>query len=160
MTCFVYTSCSFSIDNKPQVWKSVNENKAELELLAEDWTWSSKDLKYVEIEAPDIIMNRLLEEGIYRPKIYLKNVIRKGRELREVGLLDEEEAVSSLFNEDNMVKALAGEVPMEIPVTRMRPPPRKVTTRGRHLGLGADVMEEEDEHEDDDTEEVQQVEGR
>ena len=105
-------------------------------------------------------MNRLLEEGIYRPKIYLKNVIRKGRELREAGLLDEEEAVSSLFNEDNMVKALAGEVPMEIPVTRMRPPPRKVTTRGHHLGLGADVMEEEDEHEDDDKEEVQQVEGR
>ena len=155
MTCFVYTSCSFSIDNKPQVWKSVNENKAELELLAEDWTWSSKDLKYVEIEAPDIIMNRILEEGIYRPKIYLKNVIRKGRELREAGLLDEEEAVSSLFNEDNMVKALAGEVPIEIPVTGRRPPPCKVRSRGSYLGL-----EEKDEHEDDDTEEVQQVEGR
>ena len=75
-------------------------------------------------------------------------------------MLDEEEAVSSLFNKDNMVKALAGEVPMEIPVTGRRLPQRRIRSRGRHLGLGADVIEEEDKHEDDDTEEVQQVEGR
>ncbi len=75
-----------------------------------------KDLKFVDIEAPEVIVERLLEKGIYRPKIFFKNIMQKGTELKEAGLLEEEMKVSSLFDEDEMVKPLAGEIPMEVPL--------------------------------------------
>ena len=37
-----------------------------------------------------------------------KNVMRKGAELREAGLLEEDQKVADLFNNDEMIKALAG----------------------------------------------------
>ena len=63
----------------PQVWNSVTQNKGKLELLAEDWTWNHKELKYIDVEAPEVIMERMLVSGIYRPKIMYKNIIRKGK---------------------------------------------------------------------------------
>ena len=60
-------------------------------------------------------MNRQLEEGVYRPKIF-NNVIRKGTELKEPGLLNKEMKVS---NKDEMVKPLAREILM-VPVARKR----------------------------------------
>jgi hypothetical protein len=104
------------LDHLPsQVWELVVKNREELRLLAEDWPCRWKDLKYVDIEAPDKIVERLHEDGIYRPKVFQKNVMRRGRELREAGLLEEGQSVSSLFEEDEMVKALAGEFLMEVP---------------------------------------------
>lgn len=113
--CEVSLEGQYSDHLPSQVWELVVKNREKLRLLAEEWTWGWKDLKYVDIEAPDKIVKRLLEDGIYRPKVFQKNVMRKGRELREAGLLEEGQSVSSLFEEDEMVKALAGEILMEVP---------------------------------------------
>jgi hypothetical protein len=113
-----------------QVWESINMNKQELEMLSNSWIWGSKvrteknpksiqivqDLKYIDIEAPDKILDRLITEGTYRPKLLYKNVMRRGQELKEAGLLEEGEKVSSLFEGEEMVRALAGEIPMEVPL--------------------------------------------
>ena len=42
--------------------------------------------------------------------------MRKEEELKELGLLDEGEKVADLFEENEMVKALAGEIYMEVPL--------------------------------------------
>ena len=46
-----------------------------------------------------------------------KNIIRKGKELKEVGLLEDGMKVLDLF-QDDMVKPLGGEIPVEVPVVR------------------------------------------
>jgi hypothetical protein len=66
------------------------------------------------VEAPEIIVERLMEKGVYRPKVFFKNVMRKGAELKEAGLLVEDQKVSSLFEDEEMVLPLAGEIPIEI----------------------------------------------
>jgi hypothetical protein len=116
--CEVSLEGQYSTHLPSQVWDSVIKNRAELELLAEDWTWGHKDLKYIDVEAPEKIVERLLETGIYRPKVLYKNIIRKGGELREAGLLEGDMKVTSLFEDEEMVLPLAGEIPMEVPVTR------------------------------------------
>lgn len=98
-----------------QVWDKIETKKAELRQLASNWKWSEFDLKFVDIEAPAKIVNRLQESGVYRPKVFERNVMRKGSELREAGLLQMGQHVSSLFEEDEMIVALAGETLMEVP---------------------------------------------
>ena len=98
-----------------QVWDTIEKKKAELSQLASNWKWCEDDLKFVDIEAPAKIVKRLLESGVYRPKVFERNVMQKGRELREAGLLQLGQHVSSLFEEDEMIVALAGETLMEVP---------------------------------------------
>ena len=45
-----------------------------------------------------------MTEGVYRRKIMYKNVMRKGAELREAGLLEEHQNVADLFNNEEMIK--------------------------------------------------------
>ena len=42
-------------------------------------------------------IDTLVKESKFEPKLLEKNVTRKGKELREAGLLEEGEKVSSLF---------------------------------------------------------------
>ena len=72
-----------------QVWTSINDAQKKLRDLAEKWTWSKESLKFSMIEAPSVIIDRLVDESIYRPKILQKNILRKGQELRNAGLLTE-----------------------------------------------------------------------
>ena len=116
--CEVSLEGQFSNHLPSQVWNRVNQNRELVRELSENWMWGEKDLKFVEIEAPRKIIDRLQKEGIYRPNIFLKNVMRKGRELKEAGLLDEGNSVSSLFEDNVMVKALAGEISVEVPAAR------------------------------------------
>ena len=121
-----------------EVWDSVVQNRAELELLADRWTWGHKDLKFLDVEAPEIIVERLTEKDVYRPKVFFKNVIRKGAELKEAGLLVEGQKVSSLFEDEEMVLPLAGEIPMEVPGGAKR-------TRRNFLDRSFDEVEREDQ---------------
>ena len=101
-----------------QVWTSINDAQKKLRDLAEKWTWSKESLKFSMIEAPSVIIDRLVDESIYRPKILQKNILRKGQELRNAGLLTENQKVKDLFGDDNeTVIALAGEQ-LIIPITR------------------------------------------
>ena len=135
-----------------QVWTSVLDNRAELEMLGESWVWDHNDLKFTDIEAPEKIVERLLTSSIYRPKLFFKNVMRKGQEMREAGLLDGDSKVCSLFDEDEMVKPLAGEVLMEVPrARRTRRAAAIVTVRNSRsqtrsrAGAGAFLEEEVEE---------------
>ena len=56
-----------------------------------------------------MIMDILSLESRFEPKLLEKNVTKKGKELKEAGILEEGEKVSSLFEDDEQVKALAGE---------------------------------------------------
>ena len=48
-----------------------------------------------------MILERMLVSGIYRPKIMYKNIIRKGKELKEAGLLEDGMKVFDLFDDDD-----------------------------------------------------------
>ena len=133
--CEVSLEGQYSSHFPTQVWDSVESNRSEMQLLAENWTWGWKDLKYTDIEAPEKIKDRLMTEGVYRPKIMYKNVMRKGAELREAGLLEEDQKVADLFNNDEMIKALAGEIPVEVPLPGR--PERRIVG-----GRGADFLED------------------
>ena len=98
-----------------QVWEVVARGKAELEKLASAWRWAGEDLKFIDAEAPVKTLERLLKDSTYKPKVILKNVVRKGAELRGAGLLEPGAKVSSLFENSHMVKPLAGEVLMQVP---------------------------------------------
>ena len=97
---------------------------------------------------------------MYRPKIFYKNVMRKGAELREAGLLEEHQQVEDLFAQDEMVKALAGEIPVEVPL-----PGRPRRTGGRlfedpnndddgRAGVGRKITEAEVEEVEKELEEL------
>ena len=128
-----------------QVWKSVVLNKQELELLSEHWLWGHKDLKYTSLEPPEKIVERITESGVYRAHVQYKNIMRKGRELKEAGLLEDGETVADLFEDGEMKKALAGEIPLEIPVsvgsTETRRPQRSHFCDGRALPAGRPMTE-------------------
>ena len=90
-----------------------------------------------------MILERMLVPGIYRPKIMYKNIIRKGKELKEAGLLEDGMKVLDLFEDDDMVKPLAGEIPVEVPVVRRE---RRVRQR-RVATVEVDNESESDEDE-------------
>ena len=60
-----------------------------------------------------MIVDRLLLESRFEPKLLEKNVTKKGKELKEACLLEKGEKISSLFEDDEQVKALAGEAYMK-----------------------------------------------
>ena len=65
------------------------------------------------MEDPKSIIDVLIRESKYEQKLLRKNVMRKGKELREAGLLEDGEKVSSLFDDDEQICALAGEAYMK-----------------------------------------------
>ena len=113
--CKVSLEGQYSSHLPSQVWEVVAWGKAELEKLAAGWRWAGEDLKFIDAEAPVKTVERLLETSMYKPKVNLKNVVRKGAELRGAGLLEPGANVSSLFENSHMVKPLAGEVLMQVP---------------------------------------------
>ena len=85
----------------------------ELEELSERWEWEDEDMKLARIEAPLKTVLRMVEEGIYRPKIFRSNV-RSYKDLEEAALIEEDEKIEDLFRDDGEpVKPLAGEIAME-----------------------------------------------
>ena len=125
-----------------QVWDSINKNRSQLDEWGRlGWAWGEKDLKYIDAEAPKKIVERLEATGMYQPKVYYRNVMRRGAEMREAGLLEGPAKVLHLFDEDVMVKPLAGEIPMEVPRTRRRRRCQMTASSDEEEG------EEEEEHE-------------
>jgi hypothetical protein len=95
-----------------QVFGCIIESQEVLQSLSQKWRWEEKDLKFSCLEAPTKIIQRLLEEGVYRPKVKRENV-RNYKDLIEAGLLQEGEKIDDLFEDDEPVQPLAGESPME-----------------------------------------------
>ena len=96
-----------------QVWNKVKEAKETVEKLSERWEWSEKDMKYSVMEAPQVILKRMQEEGRYEPKLKMENLVKVKQDMRDSGLLDEDQQLSDLFHEKQQVKPLAGEVILE-----------------------------------------------
>ena len=62
------------------------------------------------------VKRRLQEEGTYKPVIRKNMVLRKGKELKQLGLLEEDATIHDLFGDDGeMVVPIAGESAMEVP---------------------------------------------
>ena len=96
-----------------QVWGKILTTQETLGSLTRLWKWEDEDLKLSCMEAPAVMIKRLVEERLYRPKIFQRNV-RSYRDLEEAGLLADDEKISDLFLDDGEpVKPLAGEVIME-----------------------------------------------
>ena len=101
-----------------QVWAQIKKVEKELDALSKKWEWSQEEMQYSVLEAPATIVKRLIEEGKYEPKLKMKNLIRKQQELKDAGLLSEEETLKDLFREDVQVIPLSGEVITEEETTR------------------------------------------
>ena len=95
-----------------QVWTSIKRAQEKVKSQSETWVWSEDRLKFSVMEAPKTIVERLVMESRYEPKLLEKNVRRKGKELRESGLLEEGAKIDSLFVDEEQVKILAGEAYM------------------------------------------------
>ena len=96
-----------------QVWTKVKEAKETVEKLSEKWKWSEKDMKYSVMEAPQVFLKRMQEEGRFEPKLKMENLVKVKQDMRDSGLLDEDQQLSDLFHEKQQVKPLAGEVILE-----------------------------------------------
>ena len=152
--CKVSLEGQYSSHLPSQVWEAVNRGKAELEKLGSDWGWAGEDLKFIDVEAPVKTVERLLVSSTYKPKVNMKNVVRKGAELRAAGLLEPDERVSSLFENGYMVKPLAGEVLMQVARAG-----RKRRAAGRaHCSTTSDDEEMEDESRKIKEEDIEEVE--
>jgi hypothetical protein len=103
-----------------QAWGVVIKMKVELESLAKEWKFKDKPLKFVDVEAPSVTKQRLINQGTFRPALELRNVQRRQSELRDMGVLKEGQRVQDLFADDGedgeRTLALAGEVSMEVPL--------------------------------------------
>ena len=80
-----------------QVWSSIKEAQEEVSKLSNSWEWSEEKLEFSVMDAPKKIIETLVEENKYEPKLLQNNVARKGKELQEAGLLEEGEKVDTLF---------------------------------------------------------------
>ena len=96
-----------------QVWSSIKKAQEKVEVLSKQWIWSGEKMTFSVMEEPRTIVETLLSGSRFEPKLLEKNVTRKGQELREAGLLEEGEKVSSLFDNDKQIKSLAGEAYMK-----------------------------------------------
>ena len=110
--CKISLTAQSSKNFPTQVWQGILDAQNMLEELSRKWKWAEVDLKFACIEAPKKIILRLRDEQIYRPKIFRANV-RNYSDLEEAGLLEDGEKIEDLFEDDEPVKALAGEVLME-----------------------------------------------
>ena len=101
-----------------QVWRKLKIIENDLVSLGNKWKWSEDELKYSVLEAPDSIVKCLMEEGKFEPKLKRKNLVKKQGELRDAGLLGEDQALGDLFHEDEQVIPLSGVVIMEEETTQ------------------------------------------
>ena len=96
-----------------QVFNVMLETKSKLMSLSDKWEWEDNDIRKANTEAPKKIVNRLIEESLYRPKIFRSN-IRSYRSLEEAGLIAEDEKIDDLFDiNGESIIPLAGEIMME-----------------------------------------------
>ena len=96
-----------------QVWGRIKSAQKQLKELSENFDWGKERLVKAGIEAPLNIVERLQVEGRYEPKLEKSQVLRRQQEMRESGLLQEDMKVVDLFEEDDQVVPLAGELIME-----------------------------------------------
>lgn len=96
-----------------QVWKRIKAAEAELEKLSQEWEWSEGELRKAGLEAPKKIVDRLKAEAKYIPQLKKNQVVRRQQEMRESGRLQEGQKVDDLFEEDEQVVPLAGELVLE-----------------------------------------------
>ena len=68
------------------MWASIQKGQAQVEALSKNWIWSENPLKFSVMEAPKGIVDRLLLESRFEPKLLEKNVTKKGKELKEASL--------------------------------------------------------------------------
>lgn len=95
-----------------QVWHSILQTQAVLEMLAENWTWSEEDLRLSCVEAPKKVVQRIVETRMYRPKI-LRTNLKSRKDLEDANLIEQDQDFDDLFDEDDdPVRPLAGEVLM------------------------------------------------
>ena len=93
-----------------QAWKVVISMREEVTKLRDKWTWFEEDLQYTGCEAPSKVVELLVEEARYRPKVTLPQA-------RANPVQAEGEKAKDLFNEDGeAVRALAGEAILEVPL--------------------------------------------
>jgi hypothetical protein len=71
------------------------------------------DLKMAGLEAPTKIVERLKSDGIFEPKLKKGQVVHRQKEMRESGLMQEDQKVDDLFLEEEQVVPLAGILVME-----------------------------------------------
>lgn len=94
-----------------QAWKVVSAMREEVRVLSEKWMWSKEDLEYTGCEAPAKVVEVLVMEGRYKPKVTLPQA-RNNRARQEQG-----EMAKDLFDDEGEpVRALAGDVPLEVPL--------------------------------------------
>jgi hypothetical protein len=111
-----YTKLSLTAQSStnppPVVWALVIEVQEELRKLASSWEWGKEDLKMSGTEAPCKVVQRLLDDRIYRPKMVKANV-RLYKDLEEAELLEEGEKIEDLFIDDEPVRPLCGQTLMD-----------------------------------------------
>ena len=111
-----YTSMSLTAQSStnppPAVWAKVLETQEELRILGTIWVWKDEDLLISCTEAPRRVVDRLVRDSIYRPKVARANV-RCYRDLEEAGLINENEQINDLFLDEESIKPLAGETLMD-----------------------------------------------
>ena len=115
--CFASLEAQYSSHLPIQVWARVDEVKAELESLAENWTWSTKNLKLSGIGTPKLIVDNVMETGSYTPYVppgsVRKNRSKVSNDIDFEQLISETESKNfddiTLFDEENQrVLELAG----------------------------------------------------
>ena len=116
----MYASTSLiaqSAQNFPsQVWTQILETQKQLKKMEDKWIWSEEDLKLGSLEAPRKIIDRLVNEGIFRPKIQRTDV-RSYRALEEANLIEDGQKIDDLFLDGEAINPLAGETVMQ-PISR------------------------------------------
>ena len=99
-----------------QVWTQILETQKQLKKMEDKWIWSEEDLKLGSLEAPRKIIDRLVNEGIFRPKIRRTDV-RSYRALEEANLIEDGQKIDDLFLDGEAINPLAGETVMQ-PISR------------------------------------------
>jgi hypothetical protein len=99
-----------------QAWSVVMQMREKVAALGERWEWGQEELQYAGIEPPAVVKERLVKEGIYKPKVS-EACARGNRVRKDTELLKEGEKVKDLFDEEGeSVMPLAGEVAMSVPL--------------------------------------------
>ena len=99
-----------------QTWSTIVEMREEVRAQARRWEWGEEPLVFAGIEAPVLVKERLVEKGVYQPKV-TEAQARGSKVRQEANLLREGKRIKDLFNEEGeSVVHLAGEASMEVPL--------------------------------------------
>ena len=96
----------------------MNTAKEELTKLGKCLEWSSEPLTFVDIEPPEKLVARLLDDGVYTPFMRMEVATRHKQRLLESGVIESSmQKVSQQFETEDgyIVKPLSGSVSMEVP---------------------------------------------